>query len=205
MIEYGTEERQERLLEVLKQRKKSITAVFENLHDPHNLMACLRSCDAIGVYEVHTISCETTKKRKKIGHGSSSSAKKWVKQNKYNNVEDCFSTLRAEGKKIYTTHLASDSISLYDLDLTQPIALVFGNEHFGVSEEAVSLADGNFIIPQIGMIRSLNISVACAVSMFEAYRQRLVAGKNDDKEINYDEMSEIYQEWLLPKSAKKKM
>ncbi len=205
MNEYGTEVRQERLLEVLSKRKKSITAIFENIHDPHNLMACLRSCDAIGVYEVHTISCDVTKKRKKIGHGSSSSAKKWVKQNKYDNVADCFSKLKSEGKKIFTTHLATDSISLYDLDLTQPIALMFGNEIEGVSEEALSLADGNFLIPQIGMIKSLNLSVACAVTMFEAYRQRLVSGKPNEKEIYGDELTNIYNEWLLPKAVKRKL
>lgn len=80
--------------------------------------------------------------------------------------------LRGEHKRIFTTQLGKDAASVYDLDLTQNVALVFGNEHSGVSDEAVALADGNFLIPQIGVIQSLNISVACAVSVFEAFRQR---------------------------------
>ncbi|MCX6148177.1 MAG: RNA methyltransferase [Candidatus Kapabacteria bacterium] len=205
MLEFRTEERKERLFEVLSKRKKSITAVFENINDPHNLMACLRSCDAIGVYEVHTIDCEMKIKKKKVGHGSSSSAKKWVKQNKYEYIEDCFEKIKSEGKKIYTTHLASDSVSLYDLDLNQPIAMVFGNEHSGVSEKAVSMADGNFLIPQIGMIQSLNISVACAVTMYEIYRQRALYNRINEAEIFGEELDLIYNEWLLPKSIKRKM
>jgi tRNA (guanosine-2'-O-)-methyltransferase len=105
--------------------------------------------------------------------------------------------LRSEKKKIFTTHLSKNSVSLYDLDLTQNVALVFGNEHSGVSDKAVELADGNFLIPQIGVIQSLNISVACAVSVFEAMRQRQLKGMLEKPELSEKEIMTTLKEWLL--------
>jgi tRNA (guanosine-2'-O-)-methyltransferase len=84
---------------------------------------------------------------------------------------------------------------LYELDLTESVALVFGNEHFGVSEELLAVADGNFLIPQVGIIRSLNISVACAVTIYEAYRQRTAAGMYNTASLPEQRMSELRQEW----------
>ena len=84
--------------------------------------------------------------------------------------------MRQRFDKIYTTHLSKDATGLYELDFTQKVALVFGNEHGGLSEETIALADGNFLIPQVGIIKSLNISVACAVSVYEAFRQKRDAG-----------------------------
>jgi tRNA (guanosine-2'-O-)-methyltransferase len=91
--------------------------------------------------------------------------------------------------------MSSDAVSLFDVDLTQPVALVFGNEHDGVSEEARNAADGNVIIPQVGMIQSLNISVACAVSLFEAMRQRMVAGMYDTPQYSNDELEKRINDW----------
>ena len=104
--------------------------------------------------------------------------------------------LRAEGKRIYTTHLSHDAVSLYDIDLTVPFALVLGNERHGVSDEALALADQNVLIPQVGMIQSLNISVACAVSIYEAFRQRQKAGKYDQRALPDEDYDLILKDWL---------
>jgi tRNA (guanosine-2'-O-)-methyltransferase len=88
---------------------------------------------------------------------------------------------------------------LYELNLTEPVALVFGNEHAGVSEEVLALCDGNFIIPQVGMIKSLNISVACAVSLYEAYRQRMLAGFYENTRLSEMEYSTLAARWGLEK------
>jgi tRNA (guanosine-2'-O-)-methyltransferase len=93
--------------------------------------------------------------------------------------------------------LASDSKSLYDLNLTEKVALVFGNEHFGITEKACELADGNFIIPQVGMIKSLNISVACAISMYEAFRQRQVSGYYKQCRLSQEFYDSKLHEWKL--------
>ncbi len=92
--------------------------------------------------------------------------------------------------------MGSTSVSLYDLDLTRPVALVFGNEHDGVSEEARHLADGNFLVPMMGVVQSLNISVACAVSLFEAMRQRLQAGMYATEQMDQARIEEIANDWF---------
>jgi len=193
--ETRTSQRIEKLRQVLEQRQKSLTVVMENINDPHNLSAAIRSCDAVGIFGIHIV-YHGKQEKPKLGRQSSASAKKWVDKSNYENIKECFDKVRAEGKKIYTTHLDSESVSLYDLDLSEPVALVFGNEHSGVSEEALELADGNFNIPQIGMIQSLNISVAVAVSVYEAFRQRLVKGMYNHPEFDKKEFDVLLNEWL---------
>ncbi|MBI1185411.1 RNA methyltransferase [bacterium] len=191
-----SEARQKRIKEVLAQKQPDLTVVLENVHDPHNIMAVIRSCDAVGVYEIHVIESETARWDNRMGKKSSAGSKKWIKTNRYKNVDSCFSHLRSEGKKIFTTHLAQNSTDLYQLNLTQPMALVFGNEHDGVSEEALNKADGNFLIPQMGMIQSLNISVACAISLFEALRQRRAAGMYQNAKFDPTTYNNLVEDWL---------
>ncbi|TAJ63421.1 MAG: RNA methyltransferase, partial [Chitinophagaceae bacterium] len=93
------------------------------------------------------------------------------------------------------THLSTDAVGLYEIDFTQPTALVFGNEHDGVSEEFRNMADGNFVIPQMGIIQSLNISVACAVSIYEAFRQKTVAGHYLRTSLPVEKQEAIKKDW----------
>lgn len=189
-----TPEREARLRSVLGHRQPGLTVVFENVHDPHNVSAVLRSCDAVGVLEAHGI-YDGYETFPELGAKSSASARKWVDVQLHTSVEACYQTLRRNGFRIYTTHLSSDAASLYDVDLTQPVALVFGNERDGVSEAARNLADGNVVIPQVGLIRSLNISVACAVSLYEAYRQRLNAGMYDAPQLPETDLNARLADW----------
>ena len=170
-----TNERRNRIERVLSKRQDDLTILLENVFDPHNISAVMRSCDAVGIQEIYVL---TTKipRHKKWGSRSSSSAAKWLTIHQFDSTEACFQQLREKYSLILTTHLSADAVSLYDVDLTQKIALVFGNEHSGVSDEIRGLADGNFIIPQVGMIQSLNISVACAVTLYEAFRQKQQIG-----------------------------
>jgi tRNA (guanosine-2'-O-)-methyltransferase len=191
----GTDERVDKLKKVLQNRQKSITVVLENIADKHNLSACLRSCDAVGILDVCLI-YHNGQVIPSLSSVSSSSASKWLGIRNFFSVEGCYNQLRSEGKKIFTTQLASDSVSLYELDLTQPIALVFGNEHSGVTDEATKKGDGNFLIPQIGIIQSLNISVSCAVSVYEAFRQRQVKGLHTKSELSEQEINTKLIEWL---------
>lgn len=196
-LDYTTiisEERYKKLSSVLSKRQQDFTVVLENISDPHNLSACLRSCDAVGVLEVCLI-YDGSQHFPKLGEKSSASARKWIDYKKFRSVAECYKYLREKGMKIFTTHMASNSISLYSIDLTNPTALVFGNEHSGISEEALSLADGNFLIPQVGMIQSLNISVACAVSVYEVYRQRSAAGLYEKSRMNDDDFSAHLKNW----------
>lgn len=189
-----TPERRERLLSVLHKRQAGITVVLENVEDPHNISAVMRTCDAVGIQDIYVL---TTKipRHKKWGAKSSSSAAKWLTIHSYTDINEMMAVLRSRYDKIYTTHLASDSVSLYDIDFTGSVALIFGNEHSGVSEELRAMADGNFIIPQVGIIRSLNISVACAVSIYEAMRQRHAAGHYNQPNLPEARQSALLEEW----------
>ncbi len=189
-----TPERSERLHKVLSKRQLNLTIVLENVSDPHNISAVMRTCDAVGIQEIYILNTHIPR-HKKWGAKSSSSAAKWLTIHQFSDVQSCFDALRKRYKKIYTTHLSSDAVDLYELNLTEEVALIFGNEHSGVSEELIALADGNFIIPQVGIIKSLNISVACAVSLYEAYRQKNIKGHYDQPQIIGEPLNALKEVW----------
>src|SRR6267378_2894608 len=161
-----TERRRENMLAVLRHRQPGLSVILEGIHDPHNVSAILRTADATGVLEVQLIYENELFPR--LGKKSSASAVKWIKRRPFASIRECYESLHRQGFLIYATRLDASSKSLYDLDLTGKIALVFGNEHRGVSGRDAELADGNFEIPMLGMIQSLNVSVACAIALYEA-------------------------------------
>jgi tRNA (guanosine-2'-O-)-methyltransferase len=192
-----TPERREKLLKVLSNRQPDLTVVLENVFDPHNISAVMRTADAVGVQDIYILNTKIPR-HKKWGVRSSSSAAKWLTVHQFENAEECFSSLRKRYSKILTTHLSSNAIGLHQINMTEPIALVFGNEHSGVSEEIRALADGNFVIPQVGIIQSLNISVACAVTLYEAFRQKSIAGHYNRDTMAHVMKLELLKEWEIP-------
>src|SRR3982751_2985181 len=181
-----TPERFNKITAVLSKRQNDLTVVLENVFDPHNISAVMRSCDAVGVQEIYVLNTKIPR-HKKWGTRSSSSAAKWLTIHQFENADECFTEIRKKYDRILTTHLSANAVSLYKVDFTVPIAIVFGNEHSGVSEEIRKFSDGNFIIPQVGMIRSLNISVACAVTLYEACRQKHLAGHYNRQKLTEQE------------------
>jgi tRNA (guanosine-2'-O-)-methyltransferase len=177
-LDFLSDYRSEKIYACVSRRQPTLSIVLENVHDPHNVSAVLRSCDAVGVIDVHLV-YHSGQFFPELGEKSSASARKWVLTHKHSSIDECYDYLRKEGKKILTTGMSNEARSLYAIDFTEPIAIVFGNEHTGVSEEAILKADGNMLIPQVGMIQSLNISVACAVTLYEAFRQRSLKGMFD--------------------------
>ena len=170
-----TPEREAKIKRVLNHRQSGLVVVMENVHDPHNISAVMRTCDAVGVQDVFILNTVIAR-HAKFGKKSSASAMGWLTIHQYNNTQACMEAVKKRCDKVYATHLGVKSQSLYDLNLAERIALVFGNEHAGVTEECLSYCDGNFIIPQVGMVQSLNISVACAITLYETFRQRQIAG-----------------------------
>ena len=189
-----TNERLTKIQSVLSKRQSDLTIVLENVFDPHNISAVMRSCDAVGIQEIYVLTTRIPR-HKKWGSRSSSSAAKWLTIHQFDDAAECFTALRKKYVRILTTHLSSGAVSLYNLDLTRSTALVFGNEHSGVGEEIIGMADGNFIIPQVGMIRSLNISVACAVTLYEAFRQKQSAGHYSTQKMNAEEYDKLSKQW----------
>jgi tRNA (guanosine-2'-O-)-methyltransferase len=190
----STPRRIERFRSVIGRRQRDLTVVLENIHDPHNVSAILRTCDAVGILRVELL--YTVEKFPTLGRKSSSSANKWIERRKHRDVQACFALLRSEGFRILATRLAEDAPGLYDMNLTGPAAIVLGNEHRGVSEEAAAAADAVFRIPMAGMIESLNVSVAAAVCMFEAYRQRLGSGSYASSTLRPEDQNNLLRDWL---------
>ncbi len=191
-----TNERKQKVEAVLNNRQSNLTIVLEDVQDPRNVTAVMRTADAVGIQDIYVINTGRPN-IKKFGYKSGSSAGKWVTLHQFTDTEACFEALRQRFDVILTTHLSSDAIDLYSIDFTQSVALVFGNEQEGVSEKARALADGNFIIPQVGMVQSLNISVACAVSIYEAYRQKKQAGHYEQSTMPAEQFNLLKEQWGL--------
>lgn len=191
-----TSRRQERIAAVLGRRQPSMSVVLEDVHDPWNASAVLRSCDAVGVMDVHLVYVNDPPPRKAFDRKTSGSAAKWVTLHTHTSIEACYEHLRERGFTILASALRADSQDLYDLDFRQPTALVLGNEMRGISGIAGDLADGTYLIPMHGMVESLNISVACAVSLYEALRQRRAAGMYDTPALEPEALGHAQAEWL---------
>lgn len=189
-----TPERYKRLTTVLNHRQPDLTVVLENVFDPHNVSAVMRTCDAVGVQDVYILN-NRIPPHKKWGYKSSSTAAEWLTIHQFTEVEKCFDEIRKRYNKIYATHLSDGAVDLYSLDLTESVALVFGNETFGVSDDIRRFSDGDFIIPQVGIIKSLNISVACAISLYEAFRQKSASGHYLQSRLPQTRLEAISAAW----------
>jgi len=197
-----TPEREAKIKRVLNHRQSGLVVVMENVHDPHNISAVMRTCDAVGVQDVFILNTVIAR-HAKFGKKSSASAMGWLTIHQYNNTQACMEAVKKRCDKVYATHLGVKSQSLYDLNLAERIALVFGNEHAGVTEECLSYCDGNFIIPQVGMVQSLNISVACAITLYETFRQRQIAGfYNGAPTLPADDYNTLSTKWGLYEQEK---
>ena len=182
------------MVEVLEHRQPDLTVVLENVFDPHNVSAVLRTCDAVGITTVHLV--YTVEERPELSRGVSGSAVRWLDLVDHDSISACYDMLRMQGFTIYATHLDEERIELFDLDLTTSTALVFGNERRGVSAEAVEGADASVMIPMVGMVQSLNVSVACAVTLYEALRQRRAAELYQQPRLTTSEIAARLHKWM---------
>jgi tRNA (guanosine-2'-O-)-methyltransferase len=189
-----TPEREARIDSVISNRQNDLTVVLENVFDPHNISAIMRNCDAVGIGEIYVLNTRLPL-HKEWGFKSSRSALKWVHVHQFTDLHLCMKAVRARHDRVLTTCLRDDSLSLYSVDLTGGTALVFGNEQHGISPELETLCDGNFVIPQVGMLHSLNISVACAVTLYEAFRQRSEKGRYDTQQLPADAANTLKVKW----------
>jgi len=168
--EFLLPERKERIDRVVASRSRTLTVVMEAFCDPQNVNAVLRTCEAFGVQEVHVVEgpMKPYDRNKKI----SQNADKWLDVVRWTGTAECLDALRGRGFAIYATHLDEGSRALAELSFAPKVALVFGNEQRGVSAEAMSRADLAYAIPMSGFVRSLNVSVAAAVSLARAVERR---------------------------------
>jgi tRNA (guanosine-2'-O-)-methyltransferase len=190
---FKTEKRLNKIVNVATQRQFSLRVVLENIHDPHNVSAIFRTCDAVGVSMVDLL--YTYEKFPKISSVSSASSKKWVDQRRFDSTHECVSKLKEEGFKIYGSILSDKAEDIYNVDFTDKVAIVMGNEHRGISDEIIEHVDKHIYIPMRGMIQSLNVSVATAVILYEAQRQRALKGLYEKSELADDQLDELINNW----------
>jgi tRNA (guanosine-2'-O-)-methyltransferase len=189
-----TPRRLARMRGTLARRQPDMAVVLENVNDPHNVSACLRTCDAVGASAAHLL--YWVEEFPQLSSGVAASANRWLDVQRHATVDACYDELHQQGVTIYATALTGESHNLYELDLTQPSAFVFGNESRGVSSDAIAGADATVFIPMMGMVESLNVSVACAVTLYEALRQRLAAGLYDAARWTDEELESRLRAWL---------
>ena len=192
---FSSPERTEKISNALSRRQPTLAVVLENIHDPHNVSAILRSCDAVGVLKVYLL--YTVEEFPDVVHTPAAGTHKWLEFERHRSVASCFAALHSDGFQILATRIDTAAKPLYEYDLTRPTAFVLGNEHRGISEEVAALADGMLFIPMMGMAESLNVSVATAVCLFEAFRQRRKHGMYATPQLSPEALRSKEIEWQL--------
>ncbi|KAJ8774980.1 hypothetical protein K2173_019984 [Erythroxylum novogranatense] len=192
---YVMEERKERFRRTVKSRSYSVCLVVEGLSDFGNVSATFRSADALGFQSVHVVSCDSSKRYRENRHVSMG-AEKWLDIELWDSTRDCFKALKSRGYRIATTHLGRDTVSIYDMDWSHPTAIVVGNEHRGISDEALEFSDLHCSIPMNGMVDSFNVSVAAGLLMHHAVCDR-VSRLGYHGDLASEERQILFAEFLL--------
>ncbi|MBT8763437.1 tRNA (guanine-N2)-dimethyltransferase [Desulfohalobiaceae bacterium Ax17] len=190
-----TEKRLNRISQVLARRQKDLTLIINNVHDPHNVSAILRSCDAFGVQKVHLYYSQEAFPC--LGKKSSASAKKWVDCIRHRQAEKMVTELKEQGFKLVGTGFSERAVPLTEWDFTKPTAVILGNEHRGMDEELLALVPNELYIPMQGMVQSLNVSVAAAIILYEAWRQRQAKGMYGQPSFSEEELKELFEQWAM--------
>lgn len=158
---------------MLATRQPDLTACLEQVHKPHNVSAIIRTADAVGVHQVHAV-WPTTRMRTLVSSAAGSNS--WVNVKTHRTITDAVTHLKSQGMQILATNLSDRAVDFREVDYTRPTCILLGQEKTGITEEALRLADQDIVIPMIGMVQSLNVSVASALILYEAQRQRQNAG-----------------------------
>jgi tRNA (guanosine-2'-O-)-methyltransferase len=173
---------------------------MENVHKTRNLGALARTCDAVGIGVIHAIAEHPT--GVKLGHKTAGGTEKWVSVRQHSTISGAYAGLREAGFAIVAADVGSGAVDFREVDYTASIAIVVGSELDGLSREASSNADRRIQVPLMGMVESLNVSVAAGIILFEAARQRERAGLYNNRRMGDDEYSRLLFEWLHPAVAR---
>lgn len=194
-----TPERFEKIKEVLTKRQTDLTVVMDNIHKPHNFNAIVRTCDAVGIQDVHFIPVK--KGYRRLNYYAKGS-QKWVEAHQHNDFPSIAKQLKAKGFQLLAAHFSDVAIDYREVDYTQPTAIVMGTELAGISDETAQIVDKHIIVPMQGMVASLNVSVASAVILFEAQKQRMAANMYKNRSIDDERYEKLLFEWSYPRIAR---
>ncbi|WP_100657863.1 tRNA (guanosine(18)-2'-O)-methyltransferase TrmH [Alteromonas flava] len=191
-------ERNARIRALLDKRQPDLTVLLEEVHKPHNVAAIVRSCDAVGIHQIHGVWNNKNTVRKGTAVGSNM----WVKSRGHATINDAVADLKSEGMQILVTNLSTKAVDFREVDYTRPTAIIMGQEKTGATAEAIALADTDIIIPMVGMVQSLNVSVAAALVLYEAQRQRELAGMYNEPRLPEVERQRVLFEGGFPRLSK---
>lgn len=182
---------------MLATRQPDLTVCLEQVHKPHNVSAIIRTADAVGVHQVHAV-WPTTRMRTLVSSAAGSNS--WVSVKTHRSIGDAVGHLKAQGMQILATNLSARAVDFREADYTRPTCVLLGQEKTGITEEALALADQDIVIPMIGMVQSLNVSVASALILYEAQRQRQNAGlyRRDNSMLDEEEQQRLLFEGGYP-------
>ena len=190
-----TPKRIARLRQVLDRRQPDLTLVTDFVHKPRNLSALVRVCDAVGMVKVHAVIGDTDYQ---AFRGTAMGSHQWVEVERHRAVASAVSPLKAQGYQVIAAHLADDARDYRAIDYTRPTALLMGAERRGVSREALALVDASITVPMVGMVKSLNVSVAAGIILAESQRQRQLAGMYDSVRLDEVTFRRLFFEWGHP-------
>ena len=163
-----TDNKKRRLTDVINQRTRHMTIALENIFQPHNISAVIRSCECFGIQDLHIIESE---RAFKVNHDIALGSAQWLNINNYKhapgNTEKCLTDLKKQGYKIAAMTLSDKSIALKELPVDEKFALCIGSEETGLSDTALAMADHHVKIPMVGFTQSFNLSVTAALSFYE--------------------------------------
>lgn len=182
----------------LDKRQTDLTVVMENVRKPHNLAAVARTLEAVGGLEIHAITSLTSIRLTQMSAGGT---KKWIKVRKHPDTRQGLSHLKQRGFQIIATNLCESAKDYRDIDYTKPSAILVGQELEGISDLALDMADENITIPMVGLVQSLNVSVASALVLYEAYHQRKSAGLYENRSLDDETYKTLLFEACHPKIA----
>jgi tRNA (guanosine-2'-O-)-methyltransferase len=194
----STPRRYQRLRAVLDRRQPDLTVLLEDVQVPRNLAAILRSCDAVGVLEAHAV---WPGGRLQISRPASGGNRKWLPVHKHRTLAAALDLLKGRGMRILAAHPTAAAVPFREVDYTLPTCLLLGNEDGGLTADALAGADGVVAVPMEGMGTSLNVSVAAALLLFEAQRQRRAAGFYDAPRLDPEVYDRLLFEWTHPAVA----
>lgn len=193
-----TPKRRETINRVLDLRQPDLTVITERVVKERNLAAIVRTCDAVGIADIH---CVQSAELYRSYRGTSASAHKYVDVTLHDDVTVPIANAKQLGMQVVAAHLSKDAVDFREVDFSKPTALLLGTELDGVEAETEKLCDTNIVIPMMGMVESFNVSVACAIILAEAQRQRQACGLYRQSRLEERQREKLFFKWAYPKLA----
>jgi len=194
-----TPDRLERVVSTLNRRQPDLTVITDEVYKSHNQAAIARTCDAFAIQDIHVV---WPAGQFRLSNATAAGSESWVTVNSHADITTAITDLKQQGFRVCAAHLTDRATDFREYDFTQPTALLMGTEKEGVSDLAAELCDEHLIIPMYGMVQSFNVSVAAAIILNEATRQREAAGLFDQRRISDERFEQLLFEWCQPSATR---